>query len=187
MSMTTDIREAAKMEYQERMKKKLEGVPVPLDVLMMSEAPITQTQLDALNDTTNYSGRERIPEVLLPFADLYHELTGQECTKRSFTDWVDTFWIWKDEKLQLDDIRMAWAESKDRFVVGRPGALTITAVGCKSKAKPAKLEIDVKGIEKTTKFVEEDTWRENWSTGRAPIPEDVQAKMREWKARIKRS
>lgn len=151
------IQQAAKMEYQERMKQRLAGAPMPLEILMQSSAPITQQQMDAINKKPEaYENRERIPEPLLEYADLYHELTGQEPTKRTFTDWLDTFYAWKDEKLQEEHIRMAWAQAQSDkgFTVGRPGALTVTAVGMKSKAKPALPAINAAEVERTKAMLE---------------------------------
>jgi hypothetical protein len=148
------MQQAAKMEYQERMKQRLAGAPMPLEVLMLNSAPITQQQLDAINGT--YENRERIPEPLLAYADLYHELTGQEPTKRTFTDWLDTFYAWKDEKLQEQHIRLAWAQAQSDkgFTVGRPGALTVTAVGMKSKVMPALPQINTVEVERTKQMLE---------------------------------
>ena len=175
--MTMDIKQAAQHEYKERMKQRLANVPMPLDVLMMSEDCITQSHLDAINKATGYQNRERIPEVLLPLLDLYHELTGQEPTKRTYTDWIDTAWTWKDEKLQLDDIRSAWAQAQSDkgFTVGRPGALTVTAVGMKSKAKPALPALNTAAIERTSAVIEE---RKAAESSYVPMPEDVREKLR---------
>ena len=178
------MREAAKMEYKARMKEKLSGLPLPLELLIRSEEPITQQQLDAINNKpNNYENRERIPEALLTYADLYHELTGQEPTKRTFTDWIDTFWQWKDEKLQPDNIRMAWAQAQSDkgFTVGRPGALTVTAVGMKSKAKPALPALNTAAIERTQELIEEKAKVELKTVG---IPEQERERMRQWKAKL---
>ena len=145
---------------------------------MQSSAPITQQQLDAINNKPdNYENRERIPEPLLVYADLYHELTGQEPTKRTYTDWLDTMWMWKEEKLQPDNIRQAWAQAQSDkgFTVGRPGALTITAIGMKSKAKPALPSLNTERIEQTKAIIEERTAAENTYV---PMPEDVRERLR---------
>lgn len=159
--MTTDIKTVAQQEYRERMKQRLAGVPLPLEILMQSEDPITERQLNVIQEAKTYENRDRIPEVLLPFSDLYNELTGQEPNRRSFTDWIDTFWLWRAEKLTEDAIRSAWAQAQSEkgFTVGRPGALTITAVGMKSKARPALPQIDKKAIERTIEDMNEK-WRE---------------------------
>jgi hypothetical protein len=167
------IQEVAKQEYKERMKQRLAGAPLPLEILMQSDDKITQQQLDAINkQPNNYENRERIPEPLLVYADLYHELTGQEPTKRTFTDFVDTFWAWKDEKLQPDHIRMAWAQAQSDkgFTVGRPGALTVTAIGMKSKAKPAMPTLNTEKIEQTRAMIEE---RKAAETTYVPRPANV--------------
>jgi len=176
--MTIDLRTAAKMEYQERMKQRLAGMPTPLDYLIMSGQTVKQSDLDAISKNKNdYENRERIPEPLLVYADLYHELTGQEPTNRSFSDWVDTFEAWRGEKLHPDNIRMAWAQAQSDkgFPVGRPGALTITAVGMKSKAKPALPTINTEAIERTQDIIEEKIKLEDKFV---PQPDDLRAALR---------
>ena len=154
--MTMDIRIAAKMEYKERMKQKLAETPLPLEVLIMQGEPIKQEHLDALKKVPTYLNRERIPEPLLWYADLYNKLTGQEPAKMEISDWIDTFEFWKIKGLQDADIRGAWAQAqsdKNGFTVGRPGALTVTAVGIKSKSKPALPVTNKEGIEKTKQLL----------------------------------
>lgn len=176
--MATNIQQAAKMEYQQRMKERLAGMPIPLETLMMSSDPITQNQLDAIVTAQRYGNRERVPESLRGFADLYNELTKQEPTKQDLTDWIATFEDWKDKKLDESCIRMAWAQSKDDrkgFTVGRPGALTITAVGMKSKNMPAMTTINTERIEQTQKIIEEKVKLESTFV---PMPDEVRARLR---------
>lgn len=83
-----------------------------------------------------YQNRDKIPEPYLLFADLYFELTKQEPTKRVIFDWFNAFEDWKQEGLQPEHIRAAWEHANrpdGGFAVGRPGALTNTAVAMKSK------------------------------------------------------
>lgn len=83
-----------------------------------------------------YPNRDKLPEPYLPFADLYNQLTGQEPTKRVIMDWMQTFEEWKQEGLQPEHIRAAYQHAtrpEGGFLVGRPGALTNTAVAMKSK------------------------------------------------------
>lgn len=177
--MTTSIQQAAKMEYQARMKERLSGMAVPLDILMMDEQPITQSQLDAINnDPHKYENRERIPEPLLVYSDLYHELTGQEILKMDLSSYIEVFQEWKDRALQPNDIRGAWAQSKsDRggFFVGHPRALTVTANGMKSKAKPAMPIISTERIEQTQAIIEEKVKLESTFV---PMPDEVRARLR---------
>lgn len=176
--MTTDIQKIAKLEYQQRMKERLSGMAVPLDILMMSNDKITEKQVNAIIEQQRYSNRERVPEALRGFSDLYNELTKQEPTKQDLTDWIATFEDWKDKKLDESCIRMAWAQSKDDrkgFTVGRPGALTITAVGMKSKNQPAMTTINTERIEQTQKIIEEKVKLESTFV---PMPDDVRARLR---------
>lgn len=107
----------------------------------LSEKQIKQanqqvTDMIANSKKVKYPNRDKIPELYLHFADLYNELTGQEPTKRVIMDWFQTFEDWKTEGLQLDHIRAAWKYAnrpEGGFPVGRPGALTNTAVAMKSK------------------------------------------------------
>lgn len=176
--MTTDIKKAAQMEYQERMKQRLAETPLPLEYLIMQGQPITQEHVDTLQQAQRYQNRDRIPEPLLTYADLYNELTGQEPTKRVISDWLLTFNEWKDEKLTEDNIRMAWAQAQSDkgFTVGRPGALTVTAVGMKSKAKPALPAINAEAVRRTTAFIEE---RQAEEVKYVPMPDSVRERMRE--------
>jgi len=89
-----------------------------------------------------YQNRDKLPDPYLSFADLYNQLTGQEPTKRSIQDWMMTFEEWKQEGLQSEHIRAAYEHAtrpEGGFPVGRPGALTNTAVAMKTKmrVKPA--------------------------------------------------
>lgn len=95
------------------------------------------TDMIAHSRKKTYQNRDKIPEPYLAFADLYHELTGQEPTKRAIFDWFATFEDWKQEGLEFQHIRAAWEYAnrpEGGFAVGRPGALTNTAVAMKSKA-----------------------------------------------------
>jgi len=175
---STDIRAIAKIEYQARMKERLAGMPMPLEILMQSDAAITQEHIEAINKAVSYDHREDLPEAIRPYLDLYHQLTGQEPTKRSFTDWVDTGWTWKDERLQPDDIRAAWAQAQEPnkgFTVGRPGALTVTAIGMKSKSKPAIVGINSQAVGKTQALIQE---RKAAESSYIPMPDDVRERLR---------
>src|SRR5688572_8877352 len=70
-------------------KKVTEGMP--LDWLLAKDGTITQDELNAAAKTVNYNNRDLMPEPYLHFSDLYHELTGQELTKRVLQDWMMTF------------------------------------------------------------------------------------------------
>lgn len=170
--------QARKQEYQQRMRASL-NLPPTIEQRMMEGKPVTQSDLDAINkDPRNYLNRERIPEPLLIYSDLYHELTGQEMLKMDLTGYIEVFQEWKDRALQPNDIRGAWAQSKSDkggFFVGHPRALTVTANGMKSKAMPAVPIISTERIERTQAIIEEKIKME---TKFVQIPEDQRAALR---------
>ena len=108
--------------------------------LTEKEVQQANAQVDAMISNSRkvkYLNRDKIPEPYLMFADLYNELTKQEPTKRSIQEWFMTFEEWKAERLQPEHIRAAWQYAnrpEGGFPVGRPGALTNTAVAMKSKS-----------------------------------------------------
>lgn len=123
-----------------------------------------------------YQNRDKIPEPYLVFADLYFELTRQEPTKRVIMDWFRTFEDWKAEGLQPEHIRAAYeyANRPDGgFPVGRPGALTNTAVAMKSKMlqAPARPAFDTAAVEATRRMLDEK--EKNF----VPPPEGVRPKI----------
>jgi len=154
---TQDLRTLARNEYQTRMKASL-NMPPTIEMRMMEEKPVTQADLDAINANPHaYENRDRIPEPLLVYSDLYHELTGQEMLKMDVNSYIEVFQEWKDRAIQPDDLRGAWAQSKSDkggFNVGHPRALTVTANGMKSKAKPAIVAIDNRAVERTQALIE---------------------------------
>ena len=171
------IQTAAQMEYKIRMKQRLEGTPLPLEYLIMSGQPVTQADAEKVTNAKGYPNRERIPEPLRMYADLYHELTEQEPTKQDASDWIDTFETWKAKKIDPDSIRMAWAQAQDvnhGFTVGRPGALTITAVGMKSKAKIAQPVRSTAQLEQTQNLIAERD-----AIKYVPMPENVRRQFEE--------
>lgn len=143
-------------------RMKANNPPRTLEQFIAAGLPVTEEAAKSAEAMTRYENRDRIPEPLLRYADLYNELTGQEPTKRVLTDWIGTFEDWKGEKLEADHIRGAWmqANSERGFPVGRPGALTTTAVGIKSKntkgatASPA---INTQAVEDTKAMIEQKT------------------------------
>jgi hypothetical protein len=104
-----------------------------------------------------YENRDKIPEPLLAFSDVYVELTGQKPTKRVIMDWLSTFSDWIGEGLQPKDIRAAYQHATrpdGGFLVGRPGSLTNTAVALKSKSQVSAPQIDKQAVEDTQKLLE---------------------------------
>ena len=119
--------------------KKVKQKEEPLGGLSEKEVEQANAKVDAMvanSGKAKYQNRDKMPEPYLLFADLYNELTGQEPTKRVFSDWMGAFEDWKTEGLQPEHIRAAWQHAnrpEGGFPVGRPGALTNTAVAMKSK------------------------------------------------------
>lgn len=152
---------------------------MPLEWLIAGDKEITQSDLDAINNNPHgYDNRERIPEPLLVYSDLYHDLTGQEMLKMDVTGYIEVFQEWKDRALQPDDIRGAWAQSKSDkggFFVGHPRALTITANGMKSKAKPAVSVLNKSEVERTNKLIEKKV---EMAAAFVPMPDDVRARIK---------
>jgi hypothetical protein len=126
----------------------------------LSQANAQVTAMIENSKKAKYQNRDKIPDPYLTFADLYNELTKQEPTKRSIQEWFMTFEDWKAEGLQPEHIRAAWnyANRPDGgFPVGRPSALTNTAVAMKSKMLQANAApaINEGAVEATKKLVEE--------------------------------
>ncbi len=180
MTQTTDFRTAAKRQYQEAMKEKLKDSPYILEMKLLAGDSITQKDVDDAEGTKHlrYENRERIPEWLLIYSDLYHELTGQEMLKMDVSSYIEVFQEWKDRTLQPEDIRGAWAKSRsDRggFPVGHPRALTVTAKAVKSEVKPAMPVISTARIEQTQAIIEEKVKLESTFV---PMPDEVRARLR---------
>lgn len=84
----------------------------------------------------HYPHRDKFPEQYRPWADLYVELTGSKPLKCDFSDWMETFQEWIDRGLSAQNLRDAWARSKEKdhgFLVAKPRSLTNTAVAIKAK------------------------------------------------------
>jgi hypothetical protein len=88
-----------------------------------------------------YAHREKIPEQYLALCDAYVEACGkdsdgaynQEPNKTTLMEWLATLEAWKQARLTPDHIKKAYEQSIGKFPVGRPSALTVTAVAMKSK------------------------------------------------------
>jgi hypothetical protein len=117
-----------------------------------------------------YPNRDRIPESYLPYCDFYVEMVGKDPdghfiqvpTQRVITDWIMTFEEWKQERLTREHIRAAWehANRDGGFPVGRPGALTKTAVAMKTKllsSPSAAPALNTAALEHTQKVIKEKT------------------------------
>lgn len=157
----------------------LRNIPMSIENLIATGQPVTEERMEQLQKVKQYQNRERIPESYLPFFDLYVELCGkdqngnwnQEPTKRVFSDWMLTFDEWKQERLTPDNIRAAFikANSDNGFPVGRPGALTNTAVALKTKTGTiATAQINTEAIERTKQML-----AEKWGEKVEPVPRET--------------
>ena len=123
-----------------------------------------------------YANRDKIPETLLPFSDVYNELTGQEPTKRVIQDWLMAFSEWQSEGLRVEHIREAYKYAnrpEGGFMVARPGSLTNTAVAMKSKMG-IKYKKQEKEVVATNKFIEERIEQQNKFV---PMPDSVRERL----------
>jgi hypothetical protein len=128
----------------------------------LSEKELSQAnaQVSAMIEASKkvkYENRDKIPEPLLAFSDVYVELTGQKPSKRVLMDWIATFHDWIGEGLQPKDIRTAYQHATrpdGGFLVGRPGSLTNTAVALKSKGQASAPQIDQRAVEATRDMLE---------------------------------
>jgi hypothetical protein len=80
-----------------------------------------------------YLNRDKIPEQFLPFADMFHELTGLEPTRRVLNDWLAEFSVWLSEGIRPEHVRRAHQEAAGRFDVLRPGSLTRMAAAIRAR------------------------------------------------------
>lgn len=139
----------------------------------LADANAQVTAMIANARKVTYRNRNQLPEIYLPFGDLYFELTKQEPTKSDLMDWMSTFEEWKQKGLQPEHIRAAFAHaSRDGgFPVGRPGSLTNTAVGMKTKMLSTPTpHVDETAVETTKQIV-----NEKFSGEFVPRPADVPA------------
>jgi hypothetical protein len=136
----------------------MKNVPMSIENLIATGQTVTEERIEQIQKVKRYQNREMLPEAYLHYADLYNELTGQEPTKRVLMDWMVTFEEWKQEGLQADHLRAAWnkANEMNGFPVGRPGALTTTAVAMKSKmTKTVVPQINTQAVEYTKQLLSE--------------------------------
>lgn len=84
---------------------------------------------------SSWQGRELIRADLLPFADWYNQTTNQVMTKRVQKSWWKALSEWKEEGLEIENLRAAFeAQSKWRMV-SDPNMLTRDAVAFKAGVK----------------------------------------------------
>jgi hypothetical protein len=127
---------------------------------------------NARRDT--YANRDKIPEPYLPLADAYHNLTGQEPTKRVLHDWLQTFSEWQSEGIQPKHVQQAFKESTGRFMVARPGSLTNMAAAFKAKGRIAS-ERESEALRESQL---ESELREQKIARAVPPPEEVRIRLR---------
>jgi hypothetical protein len=76
----------------------------------------------------DYRNRDRIPEPVQFYADVYHWLTNQTPSTRTLSDWIGEFYYWQNEDLSVVSIIAAFGRLSDNdILVTRPGSLTNTA------------------------------------------------------------
>jgi hypothetical protein len=124
----------------------------------LEQANAKVTAMVEASKKVKYENRDKLPEPLLPFSDVYVELTGQKPTKRVLMDWIMTFNDWISEGLQPKDIRAAYQHATrpdGGFLVGRPGSLTNTAVALKSKLQTSAPQINEGAVTATMDMLEE--------------------------------
>jgi hypothetical protein len=113
-----------------------------------------------------YLNREKIPQPYIDFCDAYVDACGkdndgmpnQEPTKAQIFDWMSTFEEWTQARLTPDHIREAYTYATrpdGGFPVGRPGALTKTAIAMKSKHGTGKVWTPIPSVTETTKRIEQ--------------------------------
>jgi hypothetical protein len=142
--------------------------PRTVEAMILADQTVTEADMERIQaeQSKNYMNRERIPEAYLEYIDLYVRLCGKDQdgnwnqvpTQRVFSDWLQTAEEWKQEHLKPEHITAAFikANSEQGFPVGRPGALTVTAVAMKTKATAnIAPTINVEAINYTKKLIEE--------------------------------
>lgn len=72
--------------------------------------------------------RGKIAEQYRPYADLYHQFTGQSPSAKTVSDWQRTFMEWSTNGFTLSLIKDAFIQAvRHKQVIRRPGSLTNTA------------------------------------------------------------
>ena len=142
--------------------------PQSVEAMILAGETVTEERLAEVKaiQAAHYINRERIPVTYLEYCNAYVNLCGkdkfgnwnQEPTQRVFSDWLQTFEEWKQAHLQPEHIQAAFvkANSDQGFPVGRPGALTVTAIALKTKltanVQPVR---STEAIEYTKKLIDE--------------------------------
>jgi hypothetical protein len=150
----------------EEMRKR--NPPKNIEAFIAADQPITETDMQTIQAERmkNYTNRDKMPEAYLVYCDAYVQLCGKDQdgewnqvpTKRVLMDWMQTFEEWKQEHLKPEHIQAAFikANSDQGFPVGRPGALTTTAIALKTKMNVnVKPQVNTEAIEYTKQIIEE--------------------------------
>ncbi len=108
----------------------------------------TQEDMNASNKPS-WKGREMVRDNLLPFADWYHNATGQVMSKSSQKSWHKALRDWQDEGVTPAHLQVAFeAQSKWRMV-SDPNQLTKDAAAVKAsgiaKENTSTVEFDADG------------------------------------------
>lgn len=154
-----------------------EAMPKTVEWMIAAGETVTEEKMQAAQQAQRYKNRDKIPEHLLHYGDLYNALTKQE--PYNVFDWVSTFEDWKTRQLTDEHIRGAWLEANKEnggFSVGRPGALTTVATSIKSKliTKSTTLAINEKEIEEARQRINNET---HWS--QIVVNQDAREKARQ--------
>ena len=165
----------------------------------LSEKEIEQAnkKVDAIiaagSNPKNYANREKIPENHRHYCDLYVSLCGKDPeghwnqvpTKRVIVDWIVTFEEWQQENLKPEHIQAAFQYAtapETSFLVGRPGALTKTAVAMKTKpvSRSNQPAVDRSAVDRTKQEIEKkNTGAFVSRPENLPAPSIVRARMQE--------
>ena len=99
----------------------------------LEQANAQVSAMIALSTHPTYVNWDKIPEVYLKYADLFHELTGPEPTARVLSDWLAEFGAWMSEGIDPEHVRQAYLRIGGRWDILRPGSLTNSAAAVKAE------------------------------------------------------
>lgn len=94
-----------------------------------------------------FKGREMIADNHLHFADWYHGVTNQVCTKKAMKSWWKAFREWQDAELGIEHLQEAYnMDVSWKKIIKDPNELTKTAIAIKAAydKKPETKSQDIK-------------------------------------------
>lgn len=127
--------------------------------LSSKELAQANAQVDAMIEAgrkMKYTNREMIPEVYLPFCDVFVEETGLKPTKRVINDWIASFSDYLSEAISPEHLRQACKQAN--FTVTRPGSLTGLAAAIAAKPASARQPVIVRATEEDQKVTPAPSW-----------------------------